>query len=311
MAVGGAGVGRAGVGRRFNLERGTDQGRAFLHARQAKALRSASGSRIEADAIIFDDEQHVVGSPLEDDVDVAGARVLGDVRQRLLRNAVERGFRIGRQPFVEQAGGVQVGGDADPLRPVLHVIGERRAQAKIVERRGPQLPDQMVDVAIELLSNALERIGMGAYICSFPACLFQHADSRAQCRQLFAELIVHFPRDPSPLVFLRKHQPGEELRVRALGLGLPACGEVEVRPDDPHHATVLAANRKTPGEHVDVMSFPVTEPEFPLVRRRATKDGIVHVPRPRHVVRMQDAFPGADVRFYLVLAVPEHPLPPW
>ena len=99
--------------------------------------------------------------------------------------------------------------------------------------------------------------------------------------------------------------------MRALGLGLPARGEVEVRPDDPYHATVLAANRETPGEHVDVVSLPVTEPEFTLVRRRATKDGIVHVPRPRHVVGVQDAFPGADVRFYLVLAVSEHPFPPW
>ena len=40
--------------------------------------------------------------------------------------------------------------------------------------------------------------------------------------QLFAELIVHFPRDSSPLVFLREDQPCvEELRAaRARRFGL-------------------------------------------------------------------------------------------
>ena len=91
-----------------------------------------------------------------------GARVLGDVGQRFLRDAVERRFGFRGEPIVEQAGGVQLGGDADALRPVLHVVGERRAQAEIVERGGPQLPDEMIDVAVELLRDRLERFDLRA-----------------------------------------------------------------------------------------------------------------------------------------------------
>ena len=50
----------------------------------------AIAARVEPDAIVFDDEQHGVGQPLEDDFDAVGARVLRNIRQRFLGDSVER-----------------------------------------------------------------------------------------------------------------------------------------------------------------------------------------------------------------------------
>ena len=113
---------------------------------------------IEPHAVVLDDEEDRVGASLEDDVDALGARVLGDVGQRFLRDAVERRLDLGGEAIVEQARGVQLGRDADAPRPVLDVVGERGAQAEVVERGRAKLPDELIDVAIELLRDLLERL---------------------------------------------------------------------------------------------------------------------------------------------------------
>ena len=161
-AIGAAAIrtqdGRALAGCRLDFERGADQRGPLLHAEQAEARASRRRSaRIEADAIVFDDEQDLVAAAFEDDVDVRRPRVLGDVGQRLLRDAVQRRFRFRGQPIVEQARGVQLRRDADPLRPVLDIVRQRRPQPEIVERRRAQLPHQMVDVPVDLLRDGLER----------------------------------------------------------------------------------------------------------------------------------------------------------
>ena len=106
----------------------------------------------------------MIGAPLEDDLDVLGPRVLGDVGERFLRDAVERRFGFRGQPIVEQSRRVQLGRDADAPRPVLDVVGQRRPQAEIVERRRPQLPDEMIDVAVELLRDRFERVDLRAQV---------------------------------------------------------------------------------------------------------------------------------------------------
>ena len=111
-------------------------------------------ARIEAHAVVLDDQQDVIGAALEDDLDVLRLRVLGDVGQRLLRDAIERRLGLGRQPIVEQSRRVQLGRRCRARRPVLDVVGQRRAQAEIVERGRPELPDEMIDVAIERCATA-------------------------------------------------------------------------------------------------------------------------------------------------------------
>ncbi len=87
-----------------------------------------------------------------------GARVLRDVGQRFLRDAVERRLGFRREPFVEEAGRVELGRDVDAPRPVLNVVGEGRAQAEVVERGRAELPDELVDVAIDLARDRLQRV---------------------------------------------------------------------------------------------------------------------------------------------------------
>ena len=168
---------------------------------------------VESDAIVLDDEQHVIGPPLEHDVDVLGARVLGDVVERFLRDAIERRFSVRRETIVQESGGVQLGGDADALRPVLNVVRQRRPQAEIVERGRPELPDEMIDVAVELLCDRFERVDLRAQFGAVAARVLEGLDPPSECRQLLAELVVHLARDSPALVFLREHQPGEQLRA--------------------------------------------------------------------------------------------------
>ena len=122
-------------------------------AGRTRADRASISGQVESDAVILDDQRDLIGPPLENDLDVAGARVLGDVVERFLRDAVERRLDLRCETIGRQAGGVQLGGDVHPHRPVLNVVRERRAQAEVVERGRPQLPDQMIDVAIELLRH--------------------------------------------------------------------------------------------------------------------------------------------------------------
>ena len=84
--------------------------------------------------------------------------MLRHVRERLLRDPIERGFGVGGEPIVQQSGRVQRGGDADATRPVLNVIRERCAQAEIVERGRPKLPDEVIHVAVEPLGDRFDAI---------------------------------------------------------------------------------------------------------------------------------------------------------
>ena len=72
-----------------------DQGRPLLHSEQPEPLmRRSAVPLLEAHTVVFDDERHVIGAPLEDHVDVLGTSMLGDVVQRFLGDAVERRFDL-------------------------------------------------------------------------------------------------------------------------------------------------------------------------------------------------------------------------
>jgi hypothetical protein len=75
---------------RFDLEFSADQAGALAHAKQTHTAPGyAAVASIEADAVVLDDQDDDVIAALEHHVDSAGVRVLGDVGERFLRDAVE------------------------------------------------------------------------------------------------------------------------------------------------------------------------------------------------------------------------------
>ena len=82
------------------------------------------------------------------------AGVLGDVGHGFLRDAIQRRFDFRREPLVQRPDVCNSRGNVDARRPVLHVVRQRRPQAEVVEGCRPELPDEMVDVAIEALGDA-------------------------------------------------------------------------------------------------------------------------------------------------------------
>src|SRR5690349_11964937 len=75
----------AAAGRGFDLERRADQRGALAHAEQAESAVARLVfarlflARVEADAVVLDDEHDLIRPPLENHLDVARARVFGDV----------------------------------------------------------------------------------------------------------------------------------------------------------------------------------------------------------------------------------------
>ena len=288
----------------------TSAARSCIPSKPEAAVGRIAALGIEADAIVFDDEQHRIRLTLEYDVDARCARVLGDVGERLLRDAIERRLGFRWQPIVEQPGHVQLCRNVDTPRPVLDVVGECRAQAEVVERGRPQLPDELIDVTIELPRDFLQRLDERPDIRRACGRFLQGADAAAQSRQLFAELIVHLARDPPPFVFLREDEAGEELGACPLGFRLPPFRQVEVRADDAHDRSArFAAHRISARQDLDVVTVLVQQAELAFVGERAATDAVVELLRARHVLGMQQPFPGADVRLDLVLGVAEHLLP--
>ena len=237
--------------------------------------------------------------------------------------------------------------DVDPLRPVLDVVGEGRAQAEIVERRWPELPDQVLDVAVELLGHGFECFDLCAQVGPIAARGLEHSDAELQRRQLLAELIVHLARDPPPLVLLGKGQPGVQLRAGAFGkfalpdllaegvvgqrqfrraladapfqffmratqqlFGALSFGQVEVGADDSHDRPAwLAANGKASREHMNVVPILVAKTKLAFVGPHAAGQALVELTRARPIVGMQQPLPRAHMRLNLLVGVAEHFLP--
>ena len=210
-----------------------------------------------------------------------------------------------------QAGRVQLRRDVDARRPVPHVVGQRGLQPEVVERRRPKLPDEMVDVAIDPLGDALECPHFLGEIRVVAAPVPERADPMRQRRELFAELIVHLARDAAPLVLLGEYEPRQELGAGALGFGALALGEIEVRAHDPdHRAARLAPDGKPPRQHVDEVAGLVAQPELSFVGPGAPRARLsCNRSAPLPVVRMEQPLPRPDVRLDFVVGVPEHLLP--
>ena len=95
--------------------------------------------------------------------------MLGDIGQRFLRDAVKRRLGLGREAFVEQPRGMQLRGDPCATRPGVDVARQRCLQTEVVERGRSKLPDQVIDVSIELVSDQVERFNGFAQVGSVRA----------------------------------------------------------------------------------------------------------------------------------------------
>src|SRR5215475_3623729 len=71
----------------------------------------------------------------------------------------------------------------------------------------------------------------------------------------------------------------------------------------------VAAYRKAASEHCDVMPLLVLKAELSLVRTFVPRDCVGQRLGSSSIIRMKQPLPCSDMRFDLVVAVPEHPLP--
>jgi hypothetical protein len=75
---------------RLDLHRGPDKGRTLLHPEQPESLRRRTAvARIKPHTVVFDDERHVIGPPLQDHIDIFSSGVFGDVVEGFLGNAIQ------------------------------------------------------------------------------------------------------------------------------------------------------------------------------------------------------------------------------
>ena len=221
--------GRSPAGLRFDLQRRADERRAFLHPQQSESLTIHAGlACIEADAVVFDDQEDLIAPPFEYDIDLAGSRVLGRVGQRFPEQScssvvsVSDGSRSPSSPELWNSTAT-----SGAPRPVLHIVRQGGAESEIVEGCRPQFPDELVHVAIQPLSDLLERFDGFAQRRVSGRRRFQRADSQSQGGELLAELIVHLSGDAAPFVFLGEDEPcvQKSRRARSVRLTLDHFGE--------------------------------------------------------------------------------------
>ena len=124
----------------------------------------------------------------------------------------------------------------------------------------------MIDIAIELLRDGVERLDLRGQRGLAGTGLLERADAERQRGQLLAELIVHLARDAPPLVFLREDESRQQLGAGPLGICPLAFREIEVRPDDAYDGAIALPPHGIPArQHVDVMAMLVTQPKLSFV----------------------------------------------
>src|ERR1700730_16772123 len=118
--------GRAFARMRSAPERSAHERGALPHADQAKTLlaRAECPLGVEPIAVVLDDEPNVIGTTFEQDGDVSGAGVFGDVGERLLHHAIENSFDVVLQPILVHAVAVQLRVHTETPRPTRHKIRE-------------------------------------------------------------------------------------------------------------------------------------------------------------------------------------------
>ena len=172
------------------------------------------------------------------------AGVLGGVVERFLRDSIQRRLDVGREPLIQQTRGVQARGDADAIGPVLHVVGQRRSEAEVVERCRAQLPSEPIHVLIEAQGYRFEGIDFAGEVRAVNAQLLQPADPQRQRRQMLSELVVHVSSNAATLVLLGEHEPCQQLGAAAFGFRC-ACRSVKSKCVPTMRTTGPPGSRRT------------------------------------------------------------------
>ena len=239
--------------------------------------------------------------------------MLGDVGQRLLRDAIERRFDFRRQrsssrPEVCSSRGDVRRASTSPGRswPAPRGGRGRRAQSAAAPRPGDRRPDPGVR------RPARGRRPRGADPCVAVTTLLERADPQAERGQLLAELIVHLARDAAALVLLGEDESCQQLGARALGSphasarsdrnACRRCGRPVRRARGAPESRATARGRS--GRPCAAAGIRPRRFVAPRATLSFSSLGA------RAVVGMQQPLPGADVRLDLVVGVAEHLLPP-
>ena len=143
------------------------------------------------------------------------ACVAHDVRQRLLHDAVNRRFDLGRQALLVHAANDQVNGQPVAVAVVGHVTLERRRQPQVVEGAGPKLPRQTVHLLQRFAHDLAQVLGM---LCDLGGVvLFEGAQADEQRGQGLARAVMQLPRDAAALLLLRRDDAVDVLRAARRG----------------------------------------------------------------------------------------------
>ena len=96
-----------------------------MHAEQAEAapVGVVHLDRIEPHAVVLDDQRYLIRPALENDFDVAGPCVFGDVVERFLGDPVQRRFDLRSESLRRQPSGVELDGHGHANRPGWGEVG--------------------------------------------------------------------------------------------------------------------------------------------------------------------------------------------
>lgn len=90
--------------RRFDLQAAAGQGQSLAHPPQPDVIVIGHGrftfGRFETDTVVFDDNVQFISVTRDDDARRLGLRVLDDIRQTFLRNAIADRFDAGVEPIL-------------------------------------------------------------------------------------------------------------------------------------------------------------------------------------------------------------------
>ena len=206
----------------LDRERAADEQRPLAHAAQAAVLNRCAG---EAAAVVGDTEDDAVVAALERDRHTARLGVAGDVRQALLRDAVDGELDLRRQRR-QRGRELTLDPDAGDARERGRKLGQRTHQAEVLEHLRPQLardPPHLVERAAHRLARLVERVAMLRRGVGDRVQLQQHPG------QDLADLVVQVARDPDPLGLLG----GEHTPAALLPFALEAVEHPVERRDHP------------------------------------------------------------------------------
>ena len=150
----------------------------------------------------------------QNDADVACARVLDDVREGLLDDAVERGLHLGRKPLRREAG-LEAYPDPGLRAERLGQPLERRDEAEVVEHLRPQLDREPAHV-MQRRDDELAHVGDRLRALVALDLLLERLQAEQDRRERLAGLVVQLACEPAPLELLRVDDAPERVACDAL-----------------------------------------------------------------------------------------------